>query len=47
MKTDLYVYQRVTADDIFYRMSGTDQRGADLGFDTGTGKTVTSLSVAF
>ena len=46
MRTKLYVYQRVTADDIFYRMSGTDQRGAYLGFDTGTGKTVTSLSVA-
>jgi len=35
MKTDLYVYQRVTADDIYYRMSNTDQRGAYLGFDTG------------
>ena len=46
MRTELYVYQRVTADDIYYRMSGTKQRGAYLGFDTGTGKTVTSLSVA-
>ena len=35
MKTDLYVYQRATADDIYYRMSNTDQRGAYLGFDTG------------
>ena len=46
MKTDLYVYQKATADDIYDRMSSTDQRGAYLGFDTGTGKTVTSLSVA-
>ena len=46
MKTDLYVYQKATADDIYDRMSNTDQRGAYLGFDTGTGKTVTSLSVA-
>ena len=46
MKTDLYVYQKATADDIYDRISNTDQRGAYLGFDTGTGKTVTSLSVA-
>lgn len=35
MKTDLYAYQKITADDIYYRMSNTDQRGAYLGFDTG------------
>lgn len=38
MKTDLYVYQRVTADDIFLKMNTTEQRGAYLGFDTGTRK---------
>ena len=46
MRTKLYDYQEDTADDIFYRMSTNMQRGAYLGFDTGTGKTVTSLSVA-
>ena len=46
MNTKLYDYQSNTANDIYYRMSTTDQRGAYLGFDTGTGKTVTSLSVA-
>ena len=46
MRTKLYDYQDKTAKDIFDRMSNTDQRGAYLGFDTGTGKTVTSLSVA-
>lgn len=46
MRTKLYDYQDKTAKDIFDRMSNTDQRGAYLGFDTGTGKTVASLSVA-
>lgn len=35
MRTKLYVYQKATADDIYDRMSNTDQRGAYLGFDTG------------
>ena len=46
MKTKLYDYQDETADDIYYRMITTDQRGAYLGFETGTGKTLTALSVA-
>lgn len=46
MKTKLYDYQEKTASDIFNRMINGDIRGAYLGFDTGTGKTVTSLSVA-
>ena len=46
MRTKLYDYQDDTADDIFYRMKHNIMRGAYLGFDTGTGKTVTSLSVA-
>lgn len=46
MKTKLYDYQQETADDIFRRMEDGEIRGAYLGFDTGTGKTVTSLSVA-
>ena len=46
MKTLLYKYQDDTATDIFNRMSEGDIKGAYLGFDTGTGKTVTSLAVA-
>ena len=46
MKTKLYDYQEKTADDIFKRISACEIHGAYLGFDTGTGKTVTSLSVA-
>ena len=46
MKTKLYDYQKETADDIFRRICENEIRGAYLGFDTGTGKTVTSLSVA-
>lgn len=46
MRTKLYDYQEKTASDIFRRISENEIRGAYLGFDTGTGKTVTSLSVA-
>lgn len=46
MKTKLYDYQEETANDIFRRICENEIRGAYLGFDTGTGKTVTSLSVA-
>lgn len=46
MKTVLYKYQEETANDIFNRMCNGEIKGAYLGFDTGTGKTVTSLSVA-
>lgn len=46
MYTTLYDYQENTARDIFERICSGEIRGAYLGFDTGTGKTVTSLSVA-
>ena len=46
MKTTLYDYQEKTANDIFRRICDLEIHGAYLGFDTGTGKTVTSLSVA-
>lgn len=46
MHTKLYDYQEKTAKDIFERMDNGEIKGAYLGFDTGTGKTVTSLSVA-
>ena len=46
MYTKLYDYQEKTAKDIFERMNSGEIKGAYLGFDTGTGKTVTSLSVA-
>ena len=46
MKTKLYDYQEKTANDIFERIHGCELHGAYLGFDTGTGKTVTSLSIA-
>lgn len=46
MKTVLYDYQKNTAFDVFTRISNCEIRGAYLGFDTGTGKTLTSLSVA-
>ena len=46
MKTTLYDYQEKTAKDIFERICNCEIHGAYLGFDTGTGKTVTSLSVA-
>lgn len=46
MKTALYDYQEKTAEDIFKRIGTGEIHGAYLGFDTGTGKTITSLSVA-
>lgn len=46
MKTKLYKYQEDTATSIFDRMCKGEIKGAYLGFDTGTGKTVTSLAVA-
>lgn len=46
MLTKLYDYQEKTANDIFKRIDSGEIKGAYLGFDTGTGKTVTSLSVA-
>lgn len=46
MRTKLYDYQDKTAKDIFNRMNSGEIKGAYLGFDTGTGKTITSLSVA-
>ena len=46
MLTKLYDYQENTACNIFHRMYTKEIRGAYLGFDTGTGKTVTSLAVA-
>lgn len=46
MKTKLYDYQDKAAGDIVNRMHNLDIKGAYLGFETGTGKTVTSLSVA-
>lgn len=46
MLTKLYDYQKETADDIYRRISSKEIKGAYLGFDTGTGKTITSLSVA-
>lgn len=46
MKTVLYDYQETTANDIFNRIDSGEIKGAYLGFDTGTGKTVTSLAVA-
>ncbi|MDE6946246.1 MAG: DEAD/DEAH box helicase [Anaeroplasmataceae bacterium] len=45
MRTILYDYQEETANDIFNRMVKNEIRGAYLGFETGTGKTITSLSV--
>lgn len=46
MLTKLYDYQEETAQDIFIRIVNKEIKGAYLGFDTGTGKTVTSLAVA-
>ena len=46
MLTKLYDYQEITANDIFNRMKQGKIHGAYLGFDTGTGKTVTSLAIA-
>lgn len=46
MLTKLYDYQKETANDIFKRINCGEIKGAYLGFDTGTGKTITSLSVA-
>lgn len=46
MKTKLYDYQENTSTDIFNRIYRGEIKGAYLGFDTGTGKTVTALSVA-
>ena len=46
MFTKLYDYQENTAKDIFNRIYNKEISGAYLGFDTGVGKTLTSLSVA-
>ena len=46
MLTRLYDYQESTATDIFNRIENKEITGAYLGFETGTGKTLTSLSVA-
>ena len=46
MLTRLYDYQESTATDIFNRIEKKEIAGAYLGFETGTGKTLTSLSVA-
>lgn len=46
MFTKLYDYQEKTSNDIFNRIKSGEIKGAYLGFDTGTGKTVTSLAVA-
>lgn len=46
MYTKLYDYQEATANDIFNRINNGEIKGAYLGFDTGTGKTITSLSIA-
>ena len=46
MLTKLYDYQEVTSTDIFNRMKDGEITGAYLGFETGTGKTLTALSVA-
>ena len=46
MLTKLYDYQETTATDIYNRIVDEEIEGAYLGFETGTGKTVTSLSVA-
>ena len=46
MQTVLYDYQKKIADDIFNRMCTKEIRGAYLALEVGTGKTVTSLSVA-
>lgn len=46
MKTVLYDYQEKTAADIVNRMHDLDITGAYIGFETGTGKTVTALSIA-
>lgn len=46
MRTKLYTYQEETATDIFNRIAKKEITGAYIGFEVGTGKTVTSLSVA-
>ena len=46
MLTKLYDYQESTATDIFNRIENKEITGAYLGFETGTGKTLTSLSIA-
>ena len=46
MHTTLYDYQEKTASDIFKRMCDGEIKGAYIGYETGVGKTVTSLSVA-
>ena len=45
LTTELYDYQDKTANDIFNRMYNSEIKGAYLGFETGTGKTLTALSV--
>ena len=46
MHTKLYDYQEDTARDIFNRIANKEITGAYIGYETGVGKTVTSLSVA-
>lgn len=46
MNTKLYSYQESAASDIFNRMQSGEIQGAYLGFETGTGKSLTALSVA-
>lgn len=46
MRTKLYDYQEKTASDIFNQMCENNIRGAYIAFQTGCGKTCTSLSVA-
>ena len=46
MNTILYDYQEKTSRDIFNRICNSEIRGAYIAYETGVGKTVTSLSVA-
>ena len=45
MFTKLYDYQDETAEDIFRRIGSNEIKGAYIAFDTGVGKTLTSISV--
>ena len=46
MRTTLYDYQEVTANDIYDRMESNEIHGAYIAYETGCGKTLASLSVA-
>ena len=46
MFTKLYDYQENTATSIFNRIKSKEITGAYIGFEVGTGKTITSLSIA-